>query len=70
MITLYHYVKFIIKFLLGLILLPIWVLYAVTKYMIFKYTFNKELKICGLDKNTSKELSRGLKELLPIEILK
>lgn len=60
MLTIFYYVKFIFKMVIGIVLLPFWILYVISKYMIFRYTFSKNLKDHGIDKATSKSL---LKEL-------
>lgn len=70
MITIFHYLKFAIKLIIGIVLLPLWVLYVITKYMIFRYTFTKNLQKHGIDKTTAKSLSKELNIFLPHNYIK
>lgn len=65
MMTIFHYLKFGLTIIIGIVLLPIWVLYFITKYMIFRYTFTKNLQKYGIDKATAKSLSKELNIFLP-----
>lgn len=70
MITLFHYLKFFLLVIIGIALLPIWVLYIITRYMIFRYSFTKNLQKYGIDKATAKSLSKKLNIFLPHNYIK
>ena len=40
--------------------MPFWILYLISKYMIFRYNFSVNLKSHGVDKATSKLLVKEL----------
>lgn len=65
MITIFAYLKFLIRVIIGIVLLPFWVMYIIIKYLIFRYTFNKNLQKQGVDKITARLLSKELNMLLP-----
>lgn len=70
MITIYHYLKFALTVIIGIVLLPVWVLYIIGKYMIFRYSFTKNLQKHGIDKATAKSLSKELNIFLPHNYIK
>lgn len=70
MITIFYYLKFGLTIIIGIVLLPIWVLYVITKYMIFRHTFTKNLQKHGIDKTTAKSLSKELNIFLPHNYIK
>ena len=50
--------------------MPFWILYLISKYMIFRYNFGANLKSHGIDKATSKLLVKELNILPSISFLK
>ncbi|MFA5524943.1 MAG: hypothetical protein WDA24_11350 [Tissierellales bacterium] len=69
MIIIYTYAKLIIKLLILLIILPFWIVYSFARYIVFKQSFKKQLQLSGLDKETANNLSKELKQFLPLKLL-
>jgi hypothetical protein len=60
MMTAIHFIKFIVKILLFIVLLPFFLLWACIRYAIFKSALTKELKNAGMPKSRAKALAREL----------
>ena len=60
MMTVIRYVKFVIKLLLFIILLPFFLLWAYVRYRIFKFALIKAMKKANMPKNYAKKLAREM----------
>lgn len=69
MTTIYTYAKLITKLLIFIIILPFWLIYSFVRYIVFKQSFKKQLQLSGLNKKTANDLTKELKQLLPLRLL-
>ena len=58
--TVTHFVKFTIKILLLIILLPFFLLWACVRYHIFKFTLIKAMREANMPKDYANELAREM----------
>ena len=57
-IVVYHYLTFLLKLIVLIILLPFFLLYIFIKGKIYRMNMQRELKKCGLDKSAIRELKK------------
>lgn len=66
LIFIFHLLLFFLKLLLYIILFPGFLIWLIIKRQKFNYVFGKELKKCGLDKNTIKELKKETIKIIDV----
>lgn len=61
LITVLHYIKFVIKLLLFIILLPLAILWYMIKFYIYKFEFKRNLMKSGMPNDVTKRFSKDIK---------
>jgi hypothetical protein len=61
MVTVYRFIKAFILLLLLLVLSPLILLWYYLRYLIFRYVFIRNLRKCGIDRDTSAEIADHLR---------
>ena len=60
MMTVVHFIKFIIKLLLFIVLLPFFLLWIYLRYRIFRFALITAMKEANMPKDYAKELAREM----------